>query len=94
MAKQRRDHDTTAPSPAEIEVEKVLKALQAVPVTTLAGRLKPLLPVIDQRQRDGVRLEQVVEILASGGIPIQIGTLRKYLTRYRQTLRNPNAANE
>lgn len=91
MAGHQEDRDKPAASAVGTDMERLLEALRAVPVRTLSGQLKPFMPLIEERMRDGVRLSQIIEVLESNGLPIQIGTLRKYLTRYRQSQRNSNA---
>lgn len=91
MAGHQEDRDKPAAPAAGTDMERLLEALRAVPVRTLSGQLKPFMPLIEERMRDGVRLSQIIEVLESNGLPIQIGTLRKYLTRYRQSQRNSNA---
>lgn len=90
---QSGDRDKPEASAAGAELERLAEAIRAVPVTNpLAGQLRPLMSVIERRMREGVRLSQIAEVLESNGLPVQIGTLRKYLTRYRQYQPNANAA--
>lgn len=92
MAGHQKDRDKPAASAASTDKERLPEALRAVPVRTLSGRLRSFMPLIERRMRDGVHLSQITEVLQSNGLPIQIGTLRKYLTRYHQSQRNSNAA--
>ncbi len=65
-----------------------LEALIAgVAQTTLAGKLRALMPVIDQRIKDGVSHQEIIDALnRHGGFATQVKlqTFRSYLFRYRK----------
>lgn len=60
------------------------KAIQAVPERTLAARLRPLMPEIDRKVREGVRHEDLVAALVAEGLVVSLNTFRVNLFRYRQ----------
>lgn len=67
--------------------EKDLKHLiEELPIKSKAARLRSLLPVIDQRLRDGVSQEDILQLLQSNGLSINIHTFRSHLYRYRKFL--------
>lgn len=51
---------------------------------TMAARLKPLMPWIEQLIREGVHHEDIVKEVNNGGLAISFETFRKYLYRYRK----------
>ncbi len=65
-----------------------------IPETTLAARLRALMPIIDQRIKDGVSHQDVVDALnAHGGLAtkVKLQTFRSYLFRYRKKARTARA---
>jgi hypothetical protein len=68
--------------PVELEA-----LIEGVPQTTLAAKLRALMPGIDQRIKDGVRHQDIVDVLnLHGGLGTQLKlrTFRSYLFRYRK----------
>lgn len=63
-------------------------AIEAVEGGTKAGRLRVLLPQIEQRLSAGARISDVAKVLNDNGLPISIGTLKSYLYRSRKAARN------
>lgn len=59
-------------------------ALAQIEPRTKAGKVRELMPVIEQRMAAGVRVSEILETLKSGGIVMTEGTLRVYLYRYRK----------
>lgn len=66
----------------------MVDGLRALPVRTLAKRLQPMLPAIDQRIREGVEHTTIVEYLQSEGVAVKLETFRKILYRYRRARRD------
>jgi len=61
--------------------------IESMPETTLAAKLRALMPAIDQRIRDGVSYKDIVDALnLHGGLatPVKFQTFRSYLFRYRK----------
>lgn len=54
---------------------------------TLASQLRVLMPDIDNRIRDGVDHETIVDGLTKAGLSISLNTFRVYLYRYRSKAR-------
>ena len=58
--------------------------------TTLAGKLRALMPAIDQRIKNGVSHKEIVNLLnRHGGLAteVKLKTFRSYLFRYRKKAR-------
>ncbi len=66
------------------DADDLRRALEHMPVSSPSRRLRALLPVIDQRIRDGVSHIAIVEALASHGIAMSLETFRKRLYRWRK----------
>ncbi len=64
-----------------LDPKTLLEGLQA---TTLAARLRPLWPVIEERLAAGVSHEAVVAALNEAGMAVTLGTFRKNLYRTRK----------
>lgn len=64
-----------------LDARSLLEGLQA---TTLAARLRPLWPVIEERLAAGVSHEAVVAVLNEAGMAVTLGTFRKNLYRTRK----------
>jgi hypothetical protein len=61
--------------------------IEKVPGRTLLGKLRRLLPLIDERIKEGVSYQDIIEALNShGGLNAEVkaSTLRAYLCRYRK----------
>ena len=64
-----------------------LKAMiSAMPGKTLAAKLRAVMPEIDKRVREGVRHDELIEMLNIHGFDLKLNTFRKYLYRYRKKL--------
>ena len=63
-------------------------AIEAVEGGTKAGRLRALLPQIEQRLAAGARISDVAKVLNDNGLPISIATLKSYLYRSRKAARS------
>jgi hypothetical protein len=64
--------------------------IESVPQTTLAARLRALMPAIDRRVNDGVSHQAIVDALnlhASLPTELKLQTFRSYLFRFRRTTR-------
>lgn len=72
--------------------EDIKRAILGLPGKTLAAKLRQLMPEIDQRVRDGVGHDEIVETLKQHGIEVKLETFRKYLYRYRKRMRGKDAA--
>lgn len=71
---------------------EVLKGLVAgIPSATLAAKLRPVMPEIDRRVREGVRHDEIVAALNANGIALSLNTFRTYLYRWRKKA-GPTAA--
>lgn len=69
-----------------MNTEDVKEALLGLEVKTTAAKLRSLMPLIEQRVRDGVRHEDILAMLAQHGIHVQLNTFRIYLFRYRKAV--------
>ncbi|WP_341963770.1 ROK family transcriptional regulator [Pseudomonas sp. RC10] len=63
-------------------------AIEAVVDGTKAGRLRALLPEIEQRLSAGARIADVAKALSEHGLPLSVATLKSYLYRSRKAARN------
>ena len=78
--------------------------IESIRSRTLAGKLRQLLPLIDERIKNGVSYQDIIEALRTHGgfkAELKASTLRSYLSRYRKrgsasrldgALRQPTAA--
>ncbi len=66
-----------------MESDKLREAIGRLSGTSLAARLRPLLPEIDRKAREGVRHADIVAALAAEGLTVSLETFRKTLYRYR-----------
>lgn len=65
------------------EIDDLKRRIKEMPVKTVAAQLRPLLPLIDTRLREGVRQHEIVDELRKCGIDLKLNTFRTYLYRYR-----------
>jgi hypothetical protein len=66
--------------------------IESIPGRSLAAKLRQLLPLIDERIKSGVRLQDIVEALnRHGGLNAEVkaSTLRSYVCRYRKAMGAP-----
>jgi hypothetical protein len=68
------------------EIEKLKGLLEKMPAKKLTAKLQKLMPTIDQRLRDGITQEEIVEMLNANGFSVNINTFRTNLYRYRQSI--------
>ncbi len=70
------------------ETEDLRALVEAIPGRTLAAKLRGIMPAIDQRVRDGVRHQDLVDALSAAlGQPVRLTTFRSLLARYRRRAR-------
>jgi len=78
-------------------MDRMLEGLRNLTIRTKSGRLRTLMPVIEERLAAGVSQQDIVNVLREGGIDLTLGTFKSYLHRHRAKLRdrptNPDAAN-
>ncbi|MDF0504632.1 ROK family transcriptional regulator [Burkholderia cenocepacia] len=63
------------------------EAVAGVQTRTKAAKLRVMIPQIEQRLAEGVRISDIVEALNANGLPITIATLKSYLYRHRKSQR-------
>jgi len=68
------------------EIEKLTSLIKKIPSKRVGGKLNKLLPVIDQRIREGVSHEEIVKTLNENDFSINLHTFRSSLYRYRNSL--------
>lgn len=62
-----------------------LKArIDALSGSTVAAKLRAVMPDIDRKVRDGVRHEEIIEALEAAGVSVNLNTFRSNLYRYRR----------
>lgn len=77
-----------------MDIEKALEAIQKAAPTTKSAQLRDLLPAIEQRMTEGVRLATIHRALMDSGavdFELTIDSLRTILARYRKVRRPPSA---
>lgn len=78
-------------------MDQMLEGLRNLTIRTKSGRLRALMPVIEERLTAGVSQQDIVNVLREGGIDLTLGTFKSYLHRHRAKLRdrpaNPATAN-
>lgn len=52
---------------------------------TKAARVRDVLPAIEQKVAEGVRIADIVRTLNNAGLELTVGTLKSYLSRHRRT---------
>jgi hypothetical protein len=67
-----------------VDLKERLGALQP---NTTSGRLRELLPLIEERIRAGVRLADIAKTLREGGLDVSIPNLKSCLQRHRKGMR-------
>ncbi|EJW5843903.1 hypothetical protein OCK05_004367 [Salmonella enterica subsp. enterica serovar Kentucky] len=69
-------------------MDELLKGqIERMQPTTLAGKLRELMPEIDRQVRAGVQHDDIVETLNANGFDVNLNTFRSYLYRYRKKTR-------
>lgn len=72
------------------ERDELQRLIENIPGRTLAAKLRRLLPDIDERIKEGVRHQEIVDALnrhGGFGAEVKLATLRSYLFRYRKAER-------
>lgn len=69
-------------------MDQMMEGLRKLPVRTKSGRLRALMPVIEERLAAGVSQQDVVDVLREAGIEMTLGTFKSYLHRHRAKLRD------
>lgn len=64
-------------------MNELIEGIRGLSVRTKSGRLRALMPVIEDRLADGVRQQDIIIALREGGIDLTPGTFKSYLHRYR-----------
>ncbi|SCK09217.1 hypothetical protein VAR608DRAFT_0321 [Variovorax sp. HW608] len=64
--------------------QDLVTAVLALEPQTKAARLRDVLPVIEQKLAEGVRIADIARTLNDGGLELTGGTLKSYLSRYRK----------
>jgi hypothetical protein len=58
-------------------------ALKALTPKTKAGMVRDLMPLIEEKIDQGVRISDILEVLKAGGLELSEGTFKNYLHRVR-----------
>lgn len=69
-------------------MNELIEGIRALSVRTKSGRLRALMPLIEDRLADGVRQQDIITALREGGIDLTPGTFKSYLHRHRVKQRN------
>ncbi|XDJ36620.1 MAG: hypothetical protein V3Q69_13870 (plasmid) [Burkholderia sp.] len=70
-----------------MDADKLKAAIAKLTGSTVAAKLRQVMPEIDEKVEQGVQHEDIVAALREGGIEVNIETFRKNLYRYRAKLR-------
>lgn len=65
-----------------MEGDKIRVGLRRVPIKTLSSRLKPFLPLIEERLAEGARIRDVLNVLSENGLVLSEALLRYNLKKY------------
>jgi hypothetical protein len=69
-------------------MDQMMEGLWNLTVRTKSGRLRALMPVIEERLAAGVAQQDIVVALREAGIDLTLGTFKSYLHRHRAKLRD------
>jgi hypothetical protein len=69
-------------------MDQMMEGLRNLTVRTKSGRLRALMPVIEERLAAGVAQQDIVVALREAGIDLTLGTFKSYLHRHRAKLRD------
>lgn len=69
-------------------MDQMIEELRKLTVRTKSGRLRALMPVIEERLAAGVSQQDIVNVLREAGIDLTLGTFKSYLHRHRAKLRD------
>lgn len=64
--------------------EDLVAAVLAMEPATKAARVRDVLPAIEQKVAEGVRIADIVDTLSNAGLELTVGTLKSYLSRHRR----------
>jgi hypothetical protein len=70
-----------------VDTDRLRASISKLEGSTVAAKLRQVMPEIDRKVHDGVRHEDIVATLNAEGIDISLETFRKNLYRYRAKLR-------
>jgi hypothetical protein len=59
-------------------------ALKALTPNTKAGKVRALMPLIEEKIDQGVRISEILDVLKAGGLVLSEGTFKNYLHRARR----------
>jgi hypothetical protein len=65
------------------------QALTALEPKTKAAKLREVMPLIEEKIKDGVRIAEILSVLQAGGLELTEGTLKSYLHRSRKKQSKP-----
>lgn len=66
------------------DIEALTSMLSGLKSKSAYSQLKPLMPLIDRKIKEGVRRSEIHEMLTAQGIDISAGSFYTYLSRYRK----------
>lgn len=66
------------------DIETLTSSIAGLESKSAYARLKPLMPAIDRKIKEGVRRAEIHELLTAHGIEISAGSFYTYLWRYRK----------
>ncbi len=66
------------------DIEALTSMISGLESKSAYSRLKPLMPTIDRKIKDGVRRAEIHAMLTAHGIEISAGSFNTYLWRYRK----------
>lgn len=73
-------------------MNELIESIQGLSARTKVGRLRALMPVIEDRLAAGVAQQDIVTALRDGGIDLTLGTFKSYLHRHRAKLRRQSSS--
>ena len=68
----------------QTDPSEALQAIRQLEPITIAGRLRPLMPEIERKLADGVRLAAIHRALVGVGFDMTLQTLSAYVSRHRK----------
>jgi hypothetical protein len=74
-----------------VDKDDIEHALAQVEATTKAARLRAVMPLIEAKIEQGVRIAVLLDVLREGGLELSEATLKSYLYRDRKRQRAPSA---
>jgi hypothetical protein len=67
----------------KVSEDPLANGLKALPPNTKAGKVRVLMPLIETKIDQGVRISVILEVLKAGGLDMSEGTFKNYLHRFR-----------